>query len=281
MNIDFLSNFHVNSLVNFPTNLLVKFLAKALEPFNFRGKARILHAISGKQGEKVDQIFGYKIKLDLVDYIQRSVYLRTFEPQESAWVKNYLKPGMTFVDVGANIGYFTLMAASLVKSHGVVLAFEPSPYAFNRLDQTVKNNHLTQVKTVQSGLSDSTGAIKLFVPKLPGNHNSTMIANDESDAIEVPIQRLDDYLSANAITEIDFMKIDVEGFEPNVIRGAAKYLEARKIKAILCEFNKYWLTANNSSPDLLFKEIIGYGFRLAFGTFNPDLELQNLLFYLI
>jgi FkbM family methyltransferase len=258
----------------------IKTLANILEPFNFKGKARLLHTLSPADGERDDQVFGYKIKLDLVDYIQRSIYLSCFEPEESAWVKNYLKSGMTFVDVGANVGYFTLMAASLVGTNGLVLAFEPSPYAFARLKQTVENNHLSQVRTIQAGLSDSAGVIKLFVPTSLGNHNSSMIKNEGGSPIDVTIQRLEDYLTANDFDHIDLIKIDVEGFEPNVIRGAAKYLQAKKIKAILCEFNKYWLEANNSSPDLLLNEILSYGFKLTYGTFNPQSGLQNLLFCL-
>ncbi len=258
----------------------IDFFRKILEPLNFRGKARLLHTISPKQGQRRDTIFGYQINLDLADYIQRSIYLRTFEPLESSWVKNYLKAGMTFVDVGANIGYFTLMASSLVGIRGRVIAFEPSPYAWNRLNETVKINNLNQVIVMESGLSDVSGNIDLFVPKTIGNHNSSMIPNDSGNALKVKIQRLDEYLDMNEIDHIDLMKIDVEGFEPNVISGAGKYIESGKIRSILCEFNKYWLEANGSSPQIFFDLILRNGYQIKSGNFDPNCGLQNLLFSL-
>src|ERR1700730_3314616 len=122
-----------------------KILSDAIRPYNFRGKARLLHSLCSREGEQEAEIFGYQIKLDLSDYIQRSIYLSVFEPHESAQVKQYLKEGMTLVDVGANVGYYTLLAASLVGRRGRVLAFEPSPYAFERLVETIRRNNLSQV----------------------------------------------------------------------------------------------------------------------------------------
>ena len=61
---------------------------------------------------------GYKIKLDLREYIQRSMYLNNYEPVQTDWVKQILRPGATFIDIGANFGYFTLLAASLVNPLG-------------------------------------------------------------------------------------------------------------------------------------------------------------------
>src|ERR1700730_16140389 len=118
-------------------------LSDAIRQFNFRGKARLLHGLCSREGEHEAEVFGYKIKLDLADYIQRSIYLRTFEPRESALIRHYLKPGMTFVDVGANVGYYTLLAASLVGRRGRVLAFEPSPYVFERLVETMERKKPT------------------------------------------------------------------------------------------------------------------------------------------
>src|SRR5262249_46342421 len=94
---------------------------RVLEPLNFRGKARLLHSLCPKEGERQRQIFNSRVELDLSDYIQRSMYLGVYEPAESKAIRAYLKPGMTFVDVGANVGYYTLMAASLVGRDGLVI----------------------------------------------------------------------------------------------------------------------------------------------------------------
>src|SRR5215831_21394191 len=224
----------------------IRRLSEAIRPYNFRGKARLLHSLSSREGEREAEIFGYKIKLDLADYIQRSIYLGTFEPDESAQIKKYLKPGMTFVDVGANVGYYSLMAASLVGPRGRVLAFEPSPYAFARLKETIERNKLSQVHAVQLGLGDIANEARLFLP-LPGNHSPSMVPNSGDRPITVGVRRLDDWLFEHEVDCVHLVKIDVEGFEPNVIKGAAKYISEGRVRAILCEFNGYWLERNGSA----------------------------------
>jgi FkbM family methyltransferase len=187
---------------------------------------------------------------------------------------------MTFVDVGANVGYYTLMAASLVGVEGTVLAFEPSPYAFGKLMDTIKRNNLPQIQAVQFGLSDSSRELQLYIPKTEGNHSPSMVANEGGIPINVPVHRLDDYLKANGIDHVDLMKLDGEGYEPNVIRGASRYLEEGKIHAILCEFNKVWLEANNVEPFQLYEEIIRYGYKLENQKPDFNIGFQNLLFKL-
>jgi FkbM family methyltransferase len=242
-------------------------------------RARLLHWISPKSGEMTRQIFGSTIKLDLADYIQRSIYLDTFESRETALIKNYLQAGMTFVDVGANIGYYTLLAASLVKPEGLVIAFEPSPYAYARLAQTVKQNNLPQVKLNQVGLSDAIGTAQLFLPREVGNHSPSMIPHHAGTPVNVPVTTLDEYIEAQKIQHIDLVKIDVEGLEPNVVRGATRAISQRRIKAILCEFNKYWLEQNGSSPRYLYKLLTDFGFK-AQDVCDFDADIANILFEL-
>lgn len=252
-------------------------LADVLRPFTFRGKARILHTLCPKEGERNARVFGCRVGLDLRDYIQRSIYLGVFEPYESAQVGHYLKPGMTFVDVGANVGYYTLMAAASVGGTGRVLAFEPSPYAFNRLEETVRRNNLPNVRALQVGLSDAPGVMSLFMPDKPGNHSPSMVPNG-GHPVEVPVRRLDDCLEEYRVERVDLMKIDVEGFEPNVVEGAMGYITRGKVGAILCEFNSYWLERNGGSSEILFETLTGLGFEPANG--RPDFEaaIQNMLF---
>jgi FkbM family methyltransferase len=256
----------------------IKTLSDKIRPYSFRGKARLLHSLCSREGERQTEVFGYQMKLDLGDYIQRSIYLGTFEPRESAQVRQYLKPGMTFVDVGANVGYYTLLAASLVGNCGRVLAFEPSPYAFERLVDAITRNNLSQVCAIQSGLSDGSGERRLFLPSELGNHSPSMVPNGGGRPINVSVQQLDDWLAEHDVDCVDLMKIDVEGFEPNVIKGAAKCIQQGKVRAILCEFNKYWLETNGSSSSLLYDLLTSFGFISSQG--EPDFEpgVQNLLF---
>jgi FkbM family methyltransferase len=259
---------------------VIKTIANAIEDFSFKGKSALLHYLSPRTGIKNSRVFGYDIELDLCDYIQRSVYLNTFEPQESTWIKDYLQPGMTFVDVGANIGYYSLMAASLVGDRGRVFAFEPSPYVHGKLQATIDRNQIANIQAIQAGLSDTEGNLQLFIQTQPGNHTPSMVETPGCRSIEVPVYQLDKYLSTNQIDRVDLLKIDVEGFEPNAIEGGMDYIRNGKIGAILVELNDYWLNANGCSSHSLYMKITELGFQANTG-FDPNKSLQNMFFRLI
>jgi FkbM family methyltransferase len=184
---------------------------------------------------------------------------------------------MTFVDVGANVGYYSFMVASLVGNNGKVLAFEPSLYAYEKLQSTIRKNQIVTIEAIQAGLSDISGDLQLFIPRKDGNHSPSMVANQGGDPISVPVYQLDEYLTMNRIDHVNLIKIDVEGFEPNVIRGAQNYIKNKKIGAILVEFNHYWLTENGSSPSDLYTEIIEFGFRPQI-PLDLNRDLQNIFF---
>src|SRR6185436_6075060 len=97
----------------------------AFRPHNFRGKLRLLDGLVPHTGDRVASVWGYQVHLDLSEAIQRWIYMGAFEPKETALATRWLRPGMTFVDVGANVGYFTLLAASRVGPSGRVHAIEP------------------------------------------------------------------------------------------------------------------------------------------------------------
>ena len=110
------------------------FLSGAFRPFPyFRGRQRVLNAITPRVGTRVVKVHGTPIRLSLSEYIDRNVYMGSYEPEETAIVRRLLRPGATFVDAGANIGYFTAVASRAVGVSGRVLAIEPMPQLFARL----------------------------------------------------------------------------------------------------------------------------------------------------
>lgn len=257
---------------------MIELTARLLEPFAFRGKARLLHSVCPHQGEHSTRLFGFDITLDLGDYIQRSMFLRTFEPHETSLFAARLRPGMVVVDVGANVGYYSLLAASLVGPDGIVYAFEPSPMVFDRLSTTVLRNSIAQISVLNTGVGESSGSIDLYVPLTEGNHTPTMVPNDGGQAVSVAITTLDEFFAERGSARIDLLKIDVEGFEPDVIRGADGLLRSGRIAAILCEFNDHWLGRRGTSSDDLYAMIRGYGFQECGIQYQAGVELQNLMF---
>ena len=132
-------------------------LMSVARSLQFRGKRRLLAGLIPSRGEASATIFGYRVRLDLAEAMQREIYMGTFEPDEAAMLQGVLKPGMTFVDVGANVGFFTLMAARAVGPGGHVHAVEPGPYAHRRLEVIVRENGIAQVTVHPIGLGMPRG----------------------------------------------------------------------------------------------------------------------------
>jgi FkbM family methyltransferase len=265
---------------------MVDWLANTLRPHPFRGKLRLLDPLAPRQGRRSASVFNFEMQLDLADTIQRHIYLGTYEPRETALVREWLKPGMTFVDAGANVGYFTALAASCVGPSGRVFAVEPQPKVYEQLAAMVQRNRLTQVRAFQCGLSAAEGELPLYLPpESDGEHhttrNATMIAHGASRQIAVPVKTLDACIAEWGIERVDLLKIDVEGHEPQVFQGAARALVERRIRAILCEFNEFWLRRAGSSAQQLHALLAAAGFTdLAGSPHFPPAGMETRFLYL-
>jgi hypothetical protein len=92
-----------------------------------------------------------------------------------------------------------------------------------------------------------------------------MIPNEGGEPFKVPVLRLDECLRDSCVERVDFLKIDVEGFEPDVLKSVDTYLREKRVDAILCEFSQYWLERNESGGAALYKMFESFGFRSSGG----------------
>ncbi len=228
----------------------------------FRGKPRLAARLVPHRGLRPATVFGLHMQLDLSDVIQRDIYGGVFEPAETRWVKSYLKPGMTFVDVGANVGYYTWLAASLVGRSGRVLAFEPSASAFKQLRTVITANGITWAACHNEALSDREGFLTLHIPPASyGNHNPSVIPYCEGmTAVEVPATTIDRVRETAGVARIDLLKADVEGSELAVLQGAEAAARAGALRAVLCEFNPPCLRGTGTSTAALEGWFAAHGF---------------------
>ena len=164
---------------------------------------------------------------------------RYFEKQELEFVLGVLEPGMTFVDVGANVGMFSIAAAKKVQD-GRVLAFEPCGWTYERLIKNQGLNGVTNLQTFRTALGERSGEAILHVNVLGKDGLNTMGRpthwdSDVVDVERVPVVTLDEALQQCGISRVDVMKMDVEGSELFVLLGAKQLLSRSNAPLILYE----------------------------------------------
>lgn len=139
-----------------------------------------------------------------------------FDPAERAFLANYITEDMCFVDIGANVGAYTLFVGALAGARARILAIEPNPLIFERLTYNIRQNPFATVKALDCAVADRNGEITLFLAQ--GNHGETSVRiSDAGEAIKVPAKTLKDILSSEAYPRVDALKIDVEGAEDVVL----------------------------------------------------------------
>jgi FkbM family methyltransferase len=219
------------------------------------------------------ELFGYTADLDLSDNIQRDVYLGAFERSTTAAVRKMLRAGDTFLDVGANMGYFTLLAARLVGATGRVVAVEPSPWVANRLRSTLSRNAISQATLYEVGLSDQQGHLLLPVPP-PGNHTPSLFdVRTDRPKVRIEVVTLDEAIDAwFGATPVSLMKVDIEGAELGLLRGGQQILRAGRIQRVLIEENDEWLGKAGGSVAVLRGLLEAAGF-VSEGRLAGDMAL--------
>ena len=160
----------------------------------------------------------YKMFLDPTDSLRISSSGK-YEPKETKAIKKEIKEGDVVLDLGANIGYYTLLFAKLVGESGRVIAIEPDPGNFSLLKKNVEANNYKNIELFQAAATDYTGKITLYTDKDDPRQNSIIKARNATIPIMVDAIKIDDI-----VKQANFIKIDIEGGEERAIKGMDKLL---------------------------------------------------------
>lgn len=208
---------------------------------------------------------GFTFECDLRDAISREVcFTGRYEPQETALVQSILLPGMTFVDVGANWGYFTLLAAHLVGSDGRVISLEPDPRLFTILQESTIRNHLKHVVALQVAAASKDGTLKLAGYRESGNNFgvSRIVSEVEHECMfDVIARPLDKLCEELGLDTVDLLKMDIEGFEGDALLGLDNSLRNRRIKRLLIELHPAEIAENGQSVKGIIGQLRDFGYR--------------------
>lgn len=177
----------------------------------------------------------------------------TFEPFERKLFVEALAPGMVVLDIGANVGFYTLLAARAVGDTGAVYAFEPHPRTCASLRANVERNGFENVEVIEAAVSERPTTLQLYMSETAthsGLHRT--MADRDPTAVDVPAMAIDDL----ELPRVDLIKMDIEGEEPAALRGLSRTLDRSPRVAILMEFSPYALSAAGNDAEEFARELL-------------------------
>lgn len=210
------------------------------------------------------------------DLIQQELFFRGyFEYKETKLIEKMVGENSIFLDIGANIGWHSLIALS---RNAKVLSFEPVVSTYNHLQENIALSGKHNVLLFPFALSDSNGKVPIYATsKNNDGSNSFFTENPNSDHIEIIETRIgDEVLDTKEIVEIDFCKIDVEGAEIKVLKGLHKTLKTKRIKNIMIELNEEALRRGGGSGLELVNLLKELGYKINDIKYNEPINLNKL-----
>jgi len=243
---------------------LIGFLMKSyrrspLHPRMGRHLAKLMAMVVRHPNDEplLHKIKGITFEIDLREIIDASLYYSgTFEEEAEAVITDMLRPGMVAIDIGANFGYHTFRMSEGVGPEGQVLAIEPTTWAYEKLLRNADLNDMTNISYAKVGLSDvDAGDTEIdFVSsyRLDGESTATVET--------VRLITLDTLLDELGVTRLDFIKLDVDGFEGKVLRGSARTLE-KYLPALFFEISPSAMRINGDSAFELISWLTDLGYR--------------------
>jgi FkbM family methyltransferase len=206
-------------------------------------------------------------------FVGLPVAVGVFERDVDAVLRRLLRPGMNCLDIGANLGYYSVrMAAVVAQGGGRVFSFEPDAFAFSLLSRNRQENHLENVITLFPVACGQHEAIGVLVrDPNPSNYGGSHMREDTQNGNPTAIRRVDDMVPPDM--RIDLVKIDIEGFELFALRGMSRILATDR-PTIVMEFNPPALRAHGeNAPDLVLRHLAAAGYHcfetVSFAGENP------------
>ncbi len=206
---------------------------------------------------------GLRFKVKTEDVVGRHLYkYQVHEPVLSSFLIEHLKfkPGDVVLDIGANIGWYSLLLGQQVPDGVDIFAFEPDPLNFGLLQYNLNLNQVTRVTAIQKALAEEEGVQQLYrhASSNLGRHSLLQLQSGES--VEVNTTSLDSFWEAQGLGSRTprFIKIDIEGYELLALRGARQILE--RCPALLCEFSPGYMRQGGVNPADLVTLLTDHGF---------------------
>jgi FkbM family methyltransferase len=193
--------------------------------------------------------------------IRKFEYVVGYERFAIQMLKDHFEKGDYFIDIGAHIGYFSLVASRLVGSKGRVYAFEPEPNNFAQLLKNIEANGCNNIVPLQKAVSNVTGICDLRLDKQSGCH-SLYLAPEQIGTIKVDTTTLDDFFSMERWPSISLIKMDAQGGEGHILEGARNLLKRNPNLKMIIEWWAEGLEAAGVLPQSFLEKLQSLGFNV-------------------
>ena len=221
------------------------------------------------------EIHGATVVLNPTDpVVSGALHFGVYEKAETRFFQSACRDGMTFLDVGANLGYYTALATRAVGPNGRVLAVEPDPDSFGYLEQTIAANAVGNVQAFPVAASDAPATLPLYISTDNRGDNRLYASGEDRPQVEVTARPLDALLRENKIDTVDLIKIDVQGYEPKVIAGLRETITASPNLTLLTEFWPQGIDEAGENADDFLQTLRELGLTLH--ELQPDGSLAEL-----
>lgn len=216
------------------------------------------------------------MRLDPDDYLDHTILVTgVWEPDTWKGLAEHIPKGGVFVDVGAHVGYYSLKAAAMVGPTGRVLAVEPNPETIRRLRANIRESGASQVAVQPVACSDSEGVVDFFASPRENTSASSMSKVNAAQGgsvratYHVRTRSLDAIVRDSGVTRVDVIKIDVEGAELLVLKGAGETLDRYHPVVGVELIDEQLINMGASSAEVIrFFRSHGYAFRHTYGEFH-------------
>ena len=205
---------------------------------------------------------GFKMYTDPTDALELRSN-KIFEKFEVELVKKEIAKNNIVLDIGANIGYFTLIFSKIVGKDGCVFAFEPDPNNFAILKKNIEINNIKNVILIQKAVSNTSKPQSLYLCDY--NHAQHRIYPSPrcTEKIDVESTTIDEYLDGSEFfNKINFVKMDVEGSEYDVVHGMKKTLQSNPNLKMLSEFSPKQIRERGLQPEDILNQITSHNFKI-------------------
>ncbi len=244
----------------------ILFKIKAIGRYHFAFYKKLFKPYHLFRGIKAKAVYdgSFKMKVELDEWIQQHIFFfGVYDESGISFIKKQLKPDHIFLDVGANIGTYSLSAsACLQKSEGgMVYSFEPVRHIFGIFKNNIELNNIENIVPSRLAVFEENTTLELYVSSLENLGMSSMFHHDtESGEVErVEAIKMDDFLSKNQIGRVDLVKIDIEGAELFALRGMQATLQKFR-PTLLMEISESVLGENSASSTEIFNMMDEYGY---------------------